>query len=99
MMSMLLAKAVDVIHLHDADCRRPPSLVALLEARLPQLLGPVRELDPGVLLHERAVRLQRRELLLQIHRGHAVSHLLHARIHVPMQLAFRTTWLDGRYEW
>jgi len=88
-MTMLLAKAVDVIHLHDADCGRPPPLVALLEVRLPQLLGPVRELDPGVLLHERAVRLERRELLLHRHRGHAVPHFLHARSHVRMQLALR----------
>jgi len=86
---ILLAKAVDVIHLHDADCGRPPPLVALLEARLPQLIGPVRELDPGVLLHERAVRLERLELLLHRHRGHAVPHFLHARSHVRMQLALR----------
>lgn len=76
---MLLAKAGDdVIHLHGVDCGRPPPLVALLEARLAQLLGPVRELDPGVLLHERAVRLERLELLLHRHRGHAVPHFLHA---------------------
>jgi hypothetical protein len=80
---VMLAKAVDAIHIHDVDFGRPPTLVPLLEARLAQLLGPVRELDPGIVLHERAVRLERRKLLLHSHRGHDVPHFLHARTHAP----------------
>jgi hypothetical protein len=81
----MLSNVVDnnVIRLDSVACGRLPPLVALLEAGLPQPLRPVRELDPWVLLHERAVRLQRRKLMLHSHRRHAVPHFLHT--HARMQ--------------
>lgn len=93
----MLSNVVDnnVIRLDSGvACGRLPPLVALLEAGLPQPLRPVRELDPWVLLHERAVRLQRRKLMLHSHRRHAVPHFLHA----CNQLAFIRTTIDMAFD-
>lgn len=95
LVTTMLSKAVDnVIRLDSVACGRLPPLVALLEAGLPQPLRPVRELDPWVLLHERAVRLQRRKLMLHSHRRHAVPHFLHA----CNQLALIRTTIDMAFD-
>jgi hypothetical protein len=72
-----MAKALDVVNDVAVDARRPPPLVAFLKARLPQFLGPFSQLDGRVLLHERAVGLQRRQLLLHRRGRHAFPHFLH----------------------
>jgi hypothetical protein len=72
-----MTKVVDVVNDVAVDAGRPPPLVALLEGGLPQFLGPFSQLDGRVLLHERAVGLQRRQLLLHRRGRHALPHFLH----------------------
>lgn len=77
--AMTGGEAEAVVEVEHVDGSRPPPLVILLEARLPQLLGPLRQLHRRVPLHQRAAILQRLQLPPHRRRRHPLApHLLHA---------------------